>query len=125
MKISVLCCSAFLLNKHLQIHLGVLFVFGEMLGVTSGFGVKVVPGESFFMQLLVFETGLLVCVTVSMLTVAVAVSSCSTNHERQLAGLFLTPEIHVNDMLYVVSSRLHLLTLLLVFFPFTNLARGL
>ena len=56
------------------------------------------------------------CVTVSMLTVAGFVGSCSTNHERQLAALFLAPEIHSNVMLYVVSSRLQLLTLLLVFF---------
>ena len=60
------------------------------------------------------------CATVSMLTVAGAVGSCSTNHERQLAALFLAPEIHLNVMLYVASSRLHLLTLLLAFFPFKN-----
>ena len=39
-----------------------------------------------------------------------------TNLERQLAALFLAPEIHLKEMLYVASSRLHLLTLLLVFF---------
>ena len=96
-----------------------------MLGEPLGCGVKVVPGESFFVQLLVFEAGLSVCVTVSMLTVAVIVLGCSTNHERQLAALFLAPEIHSKIMLFVESSRLHLLNLLLAFFPFKNFARGL
>ena len=48
-----------------------------------------------------------------------------TNLERQSAALFLAPEIHSKEMLYVASSRLHLLTLLLVFFPLRNHARGL
>ena len=48
-----------------------------------------------------------------------------TNLERQSAALFLVPEIHSKEMLYVASSRLHLLTLLLVFFPLRNHARGL
>ena len=48
-----------------------------------------------------------------------------TNLERQSATLFLTPKIHSNVMLYVVSSRLHLFTLLLVFLPLRNHARGL
>ena len=48
-----------------------------------------------------------------------------TNLERQSAALFLTPEIHSKEMLYVASSRLHLLTLLLVFLPFRKHARGL
>ena len=48
-----------------------------------------------------------------------------TNLERQSAALFLAPEIHSKEMLYVASSRLHLLTLLLVFFPLRNRARGL
>ena len=39
-----------------------------------------------------------------------------TNMERQSAALFLAPEIHSKEMLYVTSSKLHLLTLLLVFF---------
>ena len=39
-----------------------------------------------------------------------------TNHESQSAALFLAPEIHSKVILYVVSSRLHLLTLLLAFF---------
>ena len=43
-----------------------------------------------------------------------------TNLERQSAALFLAPEIHSKEMLYVASFRLHLLTLLLVFLPFRN-----
>ena len=48
-----------------------------------------------------------------------------TNLERQSAALFLAPEIHLKVMLYVASSRHHLLTLLLAFFPFRNHAKGL
>ena len=48
-----------------------------------------------------------------------------TNLERQSAALFLAPEIHSKEMLYVASSRLHLLTLLLVFFLLRNHARGI
>ena len=48
-----------------------------------------------------------------------------TNLERQSAALFLAPQIHSKEMLYVASSRLHLLTLLLVFFPLRNHGRGL
>ena len=48
-----------------------------------------------------------------------------TNLERQSASLFLAPEIHSKEMLYVASPRLHLLTLLLVFLPFRNHAKGL
>ena len=47
-----------------------------------------------------------------------------TNLERQSAALFLAPEIHSKEM-YVTSSRLHLLTLLLVFFLLRNHASGL
>ena len=60
-----------------------------------------------------------------MLTVAGVVVGSSTNHERQSAALLLAPEIHLKVILYVVSSRLHLLTLLFVFFPFKNFTRGL
>ena len=48
-----------------------------------------------------------------------------TSLERQSAALFLAPKIHSNGMLYVASSRLHLLTLLLVFLPLRNHTRGL
>ena len=48
-----------------------------------------------------------------------------TNLERQSAALFFAPEIHSKVILYVVSSRLHLFTLLLVFLPLKNHARGL
>ena len=49
----------------------------------------------------------------------------STNNERQSAALFLVPEIHSKVILYVASSRLHLLTFLFAFFPFKNFAGGL
>ena len=48
-----------------------------------------------------------------------------TNLERQSAALFLAAEIHSKVILYVASSRIHLLTLLLAFFPFRNCAEGL
>ena len=48
-----------------------------------------------------------------------------TNWEKQSAALFLAPEIHSEVILYVASSRLHLLTLLLAFLPFRNHASGL
>ena len=48
-----------------------------------------------------------------------------TNLERQSMALFLAPEIHSNVILYVASSRLHLFTLLLVFLPLRNHAKGL
>ena len=48
-----------------------------------------------------------------------------TSLERQSAALFLAPKIHSNVMLYVVSSRPHLFTLLLVFLPLRNHAKGL
>ena len=48
-----------------------------------------------------------------------------TNLERQSDALILAPEINLKVILYVVSSRLHLFTLLLVFLPLRNHARGL
>ena len=78
--------------------------------------------EVFWVQLLVWKAGPSVEEVVNMLTdVLVGV----TNLERQSAALFLVPEIHSKEMLYVVSSKLHLLTLLLVFFPLRKCARGL
>ena len=61
---------------------------------------------------------------VSMLT-DVDVMIDLANLERQSAALFLAPEIHSKVILYVASSRLHLLTLLLAFFPFRNHASSL
>ena len=78
--------------------------------------------EVFCVQLLVWKAGLSVEEAVSMLTdVAIGL----TNLERQSTALFLAPEIHLKEMLYVASSRLHLLTLLLAFLPFRNCAKGL
>ena len=48
-----------------------------------------------------------------------------TSLEKQSAALFLAPEIHSKEMLYVASSKLHLLTLLLVFFLLRNHAKDL
>ena len=48
-----------------------------------------------------------------------------TNCERQSTALFFAPEIHSKVILYVASSKLHLLTLLLAFLPFRNHAIGL
>ena len=66
-----------------------------------------------WVQLLVWKTGPSLEEAVSMLIVVLV---GVTNLERQSAALFLAPEIHSKDMLYVASSKLHLLTLLLVFF---------
>ena len=68
------------------------------------------------MKLLVLKAGLSECVVVSMLMVVVVDVGSSTNHDRQSAALFFVPEIHSKVILYVASSRLHLLTLLFVFF---------
>ena len=70
-------------------------------------------------MILVLKAGLSVEETVSMLT-DVDVEVGFTNWDRQLAALFLAPEIPSKVILYVASSRLHLLTLLLVFLPFRN-----
>ena len=78
--------------------------------------------EVFWVQLLVWKAGPSLEETVNMLIfVLVGV----TNLERQSAALFLAPEIHSKEMLYVASSKLHLLTLLLFFLPFRKHARGL
>ena len=60
-----------------------------------------------------------------MLRVVAVVIVGSTNHERQSTALVLAPEIHSKVILYVVSSRLHLLTLLFAFFSYRNFASGL
>ena len=78
--------------------------------------------EVFWVLLLVWKAGPSVEKAVNMLTDVLV--DCSSL-ERQSAALFLAPEIHSKEMLYVASSKLHLLTLLLVFFPFRKHARGL
>ena len=76
--------------------------------------------DVFWVWLLVWKAGPSLEEAVSMLTdVLVGV----TILERQSAALFLIPEIHLKEMLYVASSKLHLLTLLLVFFPLRKHAR--
>ena len=78
-----------------------------------------VESEVLWVQLLV---GLSLKEAVSLL---IDVPVGDTSLEIQSAALFLAPEIHSNVMLYVVSSRLHLFTLLLVFLPLRNCARAL
>ena len=122
---SVPCICSNASNLSAVSGLGVEVASGEIFGETSGCGMGVVSGELFFVHLLVLKAGLSVCVTVSMLPVVVVVVGSSTNHERQSDTLVLAPGIHLKVLLYVVSSRFHLLTLLFVFFPFKNFARGL
>ena len=86
------------------------------IGKTSGHPVR---------SSIIVKMCLLPDVEVSMLTVAGVVIGSSTNHERQSAALFLSPEIQSKAILYVASPRLHLLTLLLAFFPFKKFARSL
>ena len=93
----------------------------ESWGVLSGWGIEVLL-EVFWVWLLVWKADPLLEEAVSMLTDVVV---CVTNLERQLAALFLAPEIYSKERSYVASSKLHLLTLLLVFFPLRKHARGL
>ena len=77
--------------------------------------------EVFWVLLLVWKAGQSLEEAVNMLIdMLVGV----TNLERQSAALFLASEIHSKEMLYVSSSILHLLTLLLVFFPLRKHARS-
>ena len=78
--------------------------------------------EVFWVQLLVWKAGPpLEEAVIMLIDVLVGVTSL----ERQSAALFLAPEIHSKEMLYVASSKLHLLTLLLVFFPLRKDVGGL
>ena len=101
---------------------GVVVGSWEIWGAASRCGAEVVLEEVYCVQLLVWKARPSVEEAVSMLT---DVEMGFTNHERQSAALFLAPEIHSKVMLYVASSRLHLLTLLLAFFLFRNWAKGL
>ena len=92
-----------------------------MLGVGSVGGAEV-ASEAYCVSLLVWKAGLSFREAVSML---IDVPVGKTSLERQSAALFLAPEIHSNVILYVMRSRLHLFTLLLVFLPLRNYARGL
>ena len=55
----------------------------------------------------------------------VGLSLTSTNSERQSAALLWAPDIHQNVMLYMVSSKDYMFTLLLAFLPFRNICKGL
>ena len=103
---------------------GIVVDSWETWGEVSGCGVEVALGEICCVQLLVLKAGPSAEEAVSKLT-NVDVEMGFTKQERQTAALFLAPEIHPKVILYVASSRLHLLTLLLAFFPFRNCASGI
>ena len=118
---SVLCICSKASSHSAVSGFGVVVCSWEIWGVASGCGVEVVS-EVFWVPLLEWKAGPSLEEAVNMLIdVLVGV----TNLERQSAALFLAPEIHSKEMLYVVSSKLPLLTLLLVFFPLRKHARGL
>ena len=78
--------------------------------------------EVFWVGLLVWKAGPSLEEAVNMLIdVLVGV----TNLEGNLLLYFWLQKSTQSEMLYVASSKLHLLTLLLVFFPFRKHARGL
>ena len=104
-----------------MIGFGVVVGSWEMWGAVSMWGVEVVS-DVFWVKLLVWKAGPSLEEAVSMI---IGVLVGVTNLERQSAALFLAPEIHSREMFYVASSKLHLLTLLLVFFPLRKHARGL
>ena len=76
----------------------------------------------FWVCLLVWKAGPSLQEAVSML---IGVLVGVTTLERQSVALFLAKENHSKEMLYVESSKLHLLTFILVFFPLRKPARGL
>ena len=104
--------------------LGLVVDSWEIWGEVLGCGVEVALEEVCCVQLLVLKAGPSAEEAVSMLT-DMDVKVGFTNLEWQSATLFLAPEIHSKVILYVASSRLHLLTLLLTFFPFRNHASSL
>ena len=121
---SVLCICSKESNLSTVSGFGVVVDSWEIRGEISGCGVEVALEEVCCVQLLVLKAGLSAEEAVSMLT-DVDVKIDFTNLGRQSAALFLAPEIHLKVILYVASSRLHLLTLLLAFFPFRNCASSL
>ena len=100
---------------------GVGWLSGERCGCGAT-GVMGVVSGAFRVWLLVWKAGPSVTEAVSLFMV---VFMGVTSLERQSAALFLAPDIHLKVMLWVASSRPHLLTLLFAFFPFRNLAKGL
>ena len=118
---SVLCICSNASRQSAVSDFGVEVASWDMWGAASG-GRDEVESKALWVRLLVWKAGPSLKEAVSMLTdVLVGV----TNLERQSAALLLAPENNSNEMLYVVSSRLHLFTLLLVFLPLRNHARGL
>ena len=118
---SVLCIWSNASRWSAVIGFGVVVTSWEMWGAVSVWRTEV-ESKVLWVLLLVWKAGPSLKEAVSMLIdVLVGV----TNLERQSAALFLAPEIHSKEMLYVASSKLHLLTFLLVFFPLRNCARGI
>ena len=121
---SVLCICSKASNLSAVSGFGVVVDSWEIWGEIAGCGVEVVLEEVCCVQLLVLKAGPSAEEAVSML-IDVDIMIGFTNLERQSAALFLSPEIHLKVILYVASSRVHLLTLLLAFFPFRNHASSL
>ena len=118
---SVLCIWSKASRQSAVSGFGVVVGSWEIGGVVFVWGVEVVL-MVFWVWLLVWKPGPSLEEAVSMLMVVLV---GVTNLERQSAALFLAPEIHSKEMLYVASSKLYLLTLFLVFFPLRKRARGL
>ena len=118
---SVLCIWSKASRWSAVIGFGVVVGSWEMWGAASVWGVEV-ESKVFRVWLLVWKAGPSLEEAVSMLIVVLV---DVTNLERQSAALFLAPEIHSKEMFYVASYKLHLLTLLLVFFLLRKCARGL
>ena len=121
---SILCNCSKASNLSIVSGFGVVVDSWEILGEILGCGVEVTLGEVCCVQLLVLKTGPSAREAVSMLT-DVDVEVGFNNQYRQSAALFLATEIHSKVILYVASSRLHLLTLLLAFLPFRNCTNSL
>ena len=112
---SVLCICSKASNLSAASGCGVVVDCWEIWGEVLGCGVEVALEKVCCVQLLVLKAGPSAEEAVSMLT-DVDVEMGFINLERQSAALFLAPEIHSKVILYVASSRLHLLTLMLAFF---------
>ena len=70
-------------------------------------------------------SGVDVTTMLMMMLAAAWVLGTLTNHDRQSAALFHAPDIHLNVMLYVVSSSDHQFTLLFTFLPLRNFCKVL
>ena len=100
---------------------GIILRYVQFWGITITGGVEV-GSEILWVWLLVWKAGPSFREAVSML---IDVPVGKTNLKRQSAALFFAPEIHSKVILWVVSSKLYLFTLLFVFLLLRNHARGL